>query len=182
MCNRTVCCSRSEAVGTKEPNGCVCLCSVWLTELQLLSLWVNLYKTPEEWKHSEIITLSLHINSRLKEYESLCLCVREIRGRKIFEGISNKVVWFLPPVLFPPPSHFFDVTAYLRSINQVWKRRRGFVLLQGSNSNNSISLKFSFNPKEPFSMKDTQEHETQRNAICIWCLMSASCVTSKGKY
>lgn len=74
--------SRSQAAGTKEPNGSVCLCSVWLTEQQSVSHWANLYKTPEAWEHSEIIRLSLHIMSRLREYERLCLfvCVGERGG------------------------------------------------------------------------------------------------------
>lgn len=65
----------------KEPHSCVCLHHVWQTELQPVSLGVNLYKTPEAWEHSKIIRLSLHINLRLKEYESsACVCVREKSG------------------------------------------------------------------------------------------------------
>lgn len=45
------------------------MCFLWLTDLQPVSLWVKLYKTPEALEHSKIIRLSLHINVRLRESE-----------------------------------------------------------------------------------------------------------------
>lgn len=36
---------------------------------------LNLYKSAEEWKHSEIITLSLHINCSLNQCEWFYFCV-----------------------------------------------------------------------------------------------------------
>lgn len=40
----------------------------------------KLYTTPGEWKHSEIITLSLRINARPNEYEPVCVYARGKEG------------------------------------------------------------------------------------------------------
>lgn len=120
---------------------CVCVLSDRLTELQPVSLWVDLHKTPEAWEHSEIITLSLHINSRLKEYKRLCLCVRE-RETEMTCVICLLQLHF--SLLLTPFFLMIFIDAYLRSKKTGLKEtQRGFMLLQGSDSNNRISLEFS---------------------------------------
>ncbi len=93
----------------------------------------------------------------------VCVWGKEGGGR--FWSFSQRnFVWFSAPVLilshpYPPLSHFFDdVTAYLRSKNQVWKRHREVSCYCKAVTQTTLSLlKFSFNPKEPLSMKETQE-------------------------
>lgn len=63
------------------------MCFLWLTDLQPVSLWVKLYKTPEALELSKIIRLSLHINVRQRIWTPhLCVCVKLI-------------FWTLPPFL-----------------------------------------------------------------------------------
>lgn len=66
----------SQARRTKGGETAPCVC--------VLSDWVNSNTSPEEWEHSEIITLSLHINWGLKEDEGLCLRVRGTEQREGF--------------------------------------------------------------------------------------------------
>lgn len=103
----------------------------------VLSDSLNLDKSAEEWEHSEIITLSLHINWSLNQSERFYFC-----GRKRVRRNSYQT----------------DVYAFLTSAHTISGTRRFLgdtgTLLHSSYSDN-MSSDFHFILQKPFSMTQT---------------------------
>lgn len=86
------------------------MCFLWLTDLQPVSLWVKLYKTPEALEHSKIIRLSLHINVRQRIWMlHLCVCVKLIfwTPSRVFDYVNALFIFLF--LLRSERKHFMEL-------------------------------------------------------------------------